>query len=142
MKTPSRVTARLASPAASKPPPGDSEKNRVSPQCCRDVMRNSRYALTRFAIAQYVGQATARKRSPAQPYILTIVGDARSIAAHRCEHGSIVVWGAAQGFQRSPHNFLNMLVTLWIAECRRARGTIAFTSSFLAAKLGKKIAAG
>jgi len=92
----------------------------------------------------YVGQAIARKRSPAQPYILTIVGDARSIAARRCDHANCClrrVVQAAQGFQRSPHKFLNMLVTFRIAECRRARRTIALASLFLAAQLGKKIAA-
>ena len=93
----------------------------------------------------YVGHATARKRSPAQPYILTIVGDARSIAAGQLRtrvNGCLRrVVQATQCFQRSPHKFLNMLVTFRIAECRSARRTIALASFFLAAQLGKKIAA-
>jgi hypothetical protein len=69
--------------------------------------------------------------------MLTIVGDARSIVGTSLHRRSIL----AQRCQRSAHKFLDMLVAFRIAECRRARGPIAVASLFLAAKLGKKIAA-
>jgi hypothetical protein len=143
MKTPSRVTARLASP--------------VTPRATAPgIPRRTAFATVlsgcdaEFALRvdpfcpslNYVGHATARKRSHAQPYILTIGGRARSIAARRCDRTLIAVQGAAQGCQRRSHKFLDVLLTFWIAERRRACRAIAVAGPFFAAKLRKKITAG
>ena len=147
MKTPSRVTARFGLAGGLN---ATARGFREEPRFATVLSGcDAEFALRVDPFCpslSYVGQATARKRSPAQPYILTIVGDARSIAAAQlrtrvnCCLRRVVQ--ATQCFQRSPHKFLNMLVTFRIAEFRGACCAIAFASFFLAAKLGKKIAAG
>jgi hypothetical protein len=84
------------------------------------------------------GHATARKRRHAQPYILTIVRGARSIAAGSSNCALILV----QRCKRSPYKLLYMLLAFGIAERRCACRAIALASFLLAPQFGKKVAAG